>query len=183
MEGGRSDLGRTEWSNLRVIAAPPELGCERNLSAEGPGDFRWEFRFHIWCVGCGFIWVMMGSVKHTWSQASFSFPSSGFSGLCASPTEEPHGALISSCNYRTMTDVSWYFSLLGIQWFLVYANLFLSYTKAFYLIDPIPEPASQFLLFRWRMAPNMLRPPEVPFPVSHHTHSASPACSAFCQEQ
>uniref|UniRef100_A0A8C6AXM7 Zinc finger protein 283 n=1 Tax=Monodon monoceros TaxID=40151 RepID=A0A8C6AXM7_MONMO len=31
---------------------------------------------------------------------------SGFSGLCASPVEEPYGALISSCNSRTMTD-SW----------------------------------------------------------------------------
>uniref|UniRef100_A0A8C5XQT4 Zinc finger protein 283 n=1 Tax=Microcebus murinus TaxID=30608 RepID=A0A8C5XQT4_MICMU len=29
---------------------------------------------------------------------------SGFSGVCASPVEEPHGALISSCNSRTMTD-------------------------------------------------------------------------------
>ncbi|XP_029097422.1 zinc finger protein 283 isoform X2 [Monodon monoceros] len=29
---------------------------------------------------------------------------SGFSGLCASPVEEPYGALISSCNSRTMTD-------------------------------------------------------------------------------
>uniref|UniRef100_A0A2I3HJ15 Zinc finger protein 283 n=1 Tax=Nomascus leucogenys TaxID=61853 RepID=A0A2I3HJ15_NOMLE len=30
--------------------------------------------------------------------------SSGFSGFCASPIEESHGALISSCNSRTMTD-------------------------------------------------------------------------------
>ncbi|XP_007458630.1 PREDICTED: zinc finger protein 283 [Lipotes vexillifer] len=29
---------------------------------------------------------------------------SGFSGLCASPVEERYGALISSCNSRTMTD-------------------------------------------------------------------------------
>uniref|UniRef100_G1LHR6 KRAB domain-containing protein n=1 Tax=Ailuropoda melanoleuca TaxID=9646 RepID=G1LHR6_AILME len=29
---------------------------------------------------------------------------SGFSGFCASPIEEPHGLLISSCNSRTMTD-------------------------------------------------------------------------------
>nr|XP_058900518.1 zinc finger protein 283 isoform X3 [Kogia breviceps] len=29
---------------------------------------------------------------------------SGFSGLCASPVEEPYGALISSCSSRTMTD-------------------------------------------------------------------------------
>ncbi|XP_034842554.1 zinc finger protein 283 isoform X6 [Mirounga leonina] len=30
--------------------------------------------------------------------------SSGFSGFCASPIEEPHGLLISSCSSRTMTD-------------------------------------------------------------------------------
>uniref|UniRef100_A0A8I5TL68 Zinc finger protein 283 n=1 Tax=Pongo abelii TaxID=9601 RepID=A0A8I5TL68_PONAB len=30
---------------------------------------------------------------------------SGFSGFCASPIEESHGALISSCNSRTMTDI------------------------------------------------------------------------------
>uniref|UniRef100_A0A452QGL6 KRAB domain-containing protein n=1 Tax=Ursus americanus TaxID=9643 RepID=A0A452QGL6_URSAM len=30
--------------------------------------------------------------------------SSGFSGFCDSPIEEPHGLLISSCNSRTMTD-------------------------------------------------------------------------------
>ncbi|XP_039722062.1 zinc finger protein 283 isoform X3 [Pteropus medius] len=29
---------------------------------------------------------------------------SGFPGLCASPLEEAHGALISSCSSRTMTD-------------------------------------------------------------------------------
>uniref|UniRef100_A0A2I2ZB31 Zinc finger protein 283 n=1 Tax=Gorilla gorilla gorilla TaxID=9595 RepID=A0A2I2ZB31_GORGO len=29
---------------------------------------------------------------------------SGFSGFFASPIEESHGALISSCNSRTMTD-------------------------------------------------------------------------------
>uniref|UniRef100_A0A2K5R6L2 Zinc finger protein 283 n=2 Tax=Cebus imitator TaxID=2715852 RepID=A0A2K5R6L2_CEBIM len=29
---------------------------------------------------------------------------SGFSGFCASPVEEFHGALINSCNSRTMTD-------------------------------------------------------------------------------
>uniref|UniRef100_A0A671G4S6 Zinc finger protein 283 n=1 Tax=Rhinolophus ferrumequinum TaxID=59479 RepID=A0A671G4S6_RHIFE len=31
---------------------------------------------------------------------------SGFSGLCASPVEEPHGALINSCNSRAMTNGS-----------------------------------------------------------------------------
>uniref|UniRef100_A0A8C8X7Z4 Uncharacterized protein n=1 Tax=Panthera leo TaxID=9689 RepID=A0A8C8X7Z4_PANLE len=30
---------------------------------------------------------------------------SDFSGFCASPIEEPHGLLISSCNSRTMTDI------------------------------------------------------------------------------
>uniref|UniRef100_A0A671G4R7 Zinc finger protein 283 n=1 Tax=Rhinolophus ferrumequinum TaxID=59479 RepID=A0A671G4R7_RHIFE len=30
---------------------------------------------------------------------------SGFSGLCASPVEEPHGALINSCNSRAMTNI------------------------------------------------------------------------------
>nr|KAF6410613.1 hypothetical protein HJG63_009100 [Rousettus aegyptiacus] len=29
---------------------------------------------------------------------------SGFPGLCTSPVEEAHGALISSCSSRTMTD-------------------------------------------------------------------------------
>uniref|UniRef100_A0A452QBJ8 KRAB domain-containing protein n=1 Tax=Ursus americanus TaxID=9643 RepID=A0A452QBJ8_URSAM len=38
------------------------------------------------------------------TDAFFSFPSSGFSGFCDSPIEEPHGLLISSCNSRTMTD-------------------------------------------------------------------------------
>uniref|UniRef100_A0A5F4WN19 Zinc finger protein 283 n=1 Tax=Callithrix jacchus TaxID=9483 RepID=A0A5F4WN19_CALJA len=30
---------------------------------------------------------------------------SGFSGLCASPIEESHGALINCWNSRTMTDI------------------------------------------------------------------------------
>uniref|UniRef100_A0AC11AWT2 Uncharacterized protein n=2 Tax=Caprinae TaxID=9963 RepID=A0AC11AWT2_SHEEP len=30
---------------------------------------------------------------------------SGFSGLCVSPIEEPYGALISSWDCRTMTDI------------------------------------------------------------------------------
>uniref|UniRef100_A0A8C0LYS2 Zinc finger protein 283 n=2 Tax=Canis lupus familiaris TaxID=9615 RepID=A0A8C0LYS2_CANLF len=30
---------------------------------------------------------------------------SGFSGFSASPIEEPHGLLTSSCNSRTMTDI------------------------------------------------------------------------------
>lgn len=58
--------------------------------------------------------VRMESVKHACSKASFSFPSSDFSGFCASPVEEPHGALTSSYDSRTMTDVSWYFSFLEI---------------------------------------------------------------------
>lgn len=37
-----------------------------------------------------------------------------------------------------MTDVSWYFSWLRMQWFLVHANLFLTYTRAFYLTEPHP---------------------------------------------
>ncbi|KAF6289435.1 zinc finger protein 283 [Rhinolophus ferrumequinum] len=60
---------------------------------------------------------------------------SGFSGLCASPVEEPHGALINSCNSRAMTN------------------------------NPTPEPASQipYASEGWYQIAQC--PPYVPFPI------------------
>uniref|UniRef100_A0A9L0T895 Zinc finger protein 283 n=1 Tax=Equus caballus TaxID=9796 RepID=A0A9L0T895_HORSE len=49
------------------------------------------------------------------SYSSSMFDScSDFSGFCASPVEEPHGTLMSSCDSRTMTDALVTFSDVAI---------------------------------------------------------------------